>query len=71
MYQTERGRRMTLYVRAEPAPHRETAFRYARENNVSVFYWIERDSSYAIASADLNKDELLTVATMVYKQLEP
>ena len=71
MYQTERGRRMTLYVRAERTPHPETAFRYARENNVGVFYWIERDCSYAIASADLSKEELLTIATMVYKQLEP
>jgi len=71
MYQSERGRRMTLYVRAESAPHRETAFRYARENNVGVFYWVERERSYAIASADLSKEELLNIATMVYKQLEP
>src|SRR3954469_16907938 len=71
MYQSERGRRMTLYVRAENAPHRETAFRYARENNVGVFYWIEQTCSYAIASSDLSKEELLAVATMVYKQLEP
>lgn len=69
MYQTERGRRLTLYVRAETTPHPETAFRYARENNVAVFYWVERDCAYAIASADLNKEELLRVATMVYKQL--
>jgi anti-sigma factor RsiW len=62
---------MTLYVRAEHAPHRETAFRYARENNVGVFYWVEETCSYAIASSDLSKDELLAVATMVYKQLEP
>jgi anti-sigma factor RsiW len=71
MYQTDRGRRMTLYVRAESAPHRETAFRYSRENNVSVFYWLERDCSYAIASSDLNKEELLAIATTVYKQLSP
>jgi anti-sigma factor RsiW len=71
MYQSDRGRRMTLYVRAESSPHRETAFRYARENNVGVFYWIEQTCSYAIASSDLSKEELLTVATMVYKQLEP
>jgi anti-sigma factor RsiW len=71
MYQTDRGRRVTLYVRAETGTHRETAFRYARESNVGVFYWIDRDCSYAIASADLNKDELLRLATMVYRQLEP
>ena len=71
MYQTQAGRRLTLYVRAEAAHNRETAFRYAREKNVSVFYWIDRDCGYAIASADLEKDELLRVATLVYKQLEP
>jgi anti-sigma factor RsiW len=71
MYQSDRGRRITLYVRAESAPTRETSFRYARESNVGVFYWIDRNSSYAIASGDLSKDELLSVANMVYKQLEP
>src|SRR5205823_1454772 len=70
MYQSDRGRRLTVYVRAEKAPHPETAFRYARESSVGVFYWIESDCSYAIASADLNKEELLKVATMIYKQLE-
>jgi anti-sigma factor RsiW len=71
MYQTDKGRRMTLYVRAEASRHPESAFRYARENNVGVFYWIDRDCGYAIASADLNRDELLRIATLVYKQLEP
>lgn len=71
MYQSDKGRRLTLYVRAENAPHRETAFRYVRENNVGVFYWIDRDCGYAIASGDLTRDELLRVATTVYKQIEP
>jgi anti-sigma factor RsiW len=70
MYQTPAGRRITLYVRAEARGHRETAFRYARENNVSVFYWIDGDCGYALASADLTKDELLRIATLVYKQFE-
>ena len=71
MYQTQAGRRLTLYVRAEAAGNRETAFRYAREKSVSVFYWIDRDCGYALASADLEKEELLRVAMLVYKQLEP
>jgi len=71
MYQTTSGRRATLYVRAEARGHRETAFRYARENNVSVFYWIDRECGYALASADLSREELLRIATLVYKQLEP
>jgi anti-sigma factor RsiW len=71
MYQTQNGRRLTMYVRAEPSKNRETAFRYSRENNVGVFYWIDRDCGYALASADLSREELLSVATLVYKQLEP
>lgn len=71
MYQTEKGRRLTMYVRAERTPNRETAFHYARENNVGVFYWVDRDCGYAIASGDLSREELLRVATTVYKQFEP
>lgn len=71
MYQAQNGRRLTLYVRTEASRNRETAFRYARENNVSVFYWIDREAGYALASADLSKDELLRLANLVYKQLEP
>ena len=71
MYQTSNGRRLTMYVRAEASKNRETAFRYARENNVGVFYWIDRDVGYALASSDLNREELLRIATLVYKQLEP
>lgn len=70
MYQTQNGRRLTLYVRTEASRNRETAFRYARENNVNVFYWIDRDCGYALASADLSKEELLRLANLVYKQLE-
>ena len=70
MYQSQNGKRLTLYVRTEASRNRETAFRYARENNVGVFYWIDREVGYACASADLSKDELLRVANLVYKQLE-
>lgn len=70
MYQSSTGRRLTLYVRTEASKNRETAFRYARENNVGVFYWIDRDCGYALASADLTKEELLRLANVVYKQLE-
>jgi anti-sigma factor RsiW len=70
MYQSQNGRRLTLYVRTEASRNRETAFRYARENNVGVFYWIDREVGYALASADLSRDELLRLANLVYKQLE-
>ena len=70
MYQSQNGRRLTLYVRAESKQQRETAFRYARDNSVGVFYWVDRDCSYALASAELGKDEMLRIANLVYKQLE-
>ena len=71
MYQTQGGRRLTLYVRTEASGNRETAFRYALEGSVGVFYWIDRNVGYALSSADLNREELLAVANSVYKQLNP
>ena len=71
MYQTEKGRRITLYVRTEAMENRETAFRYSAEGNVKVFYWIDRKLGYALSSADLGKDDLLKVANAVYQQLNP
>lgn len=70
MYQDGRGQRLTLYVRTDAGGSRETAFRYARENNVGVFYWIDGPFGYAL-SGDLDKPELLRVAKLVYRQLNP
>lgn len=71
MYQCARGRRVTLYVRTEGPDQRETAFRFAREGNVRVFYWIDRKFGYALSSADVDRDELLKLANVVYRQLNP
>jgi anti-sigma factor RsiW len=71
MYQNAPGRRVTLYVRTEGPDQRETAFRFAREGNVQVFYWIDRKFGYALSSADLDRQELLDLANAVYKQLNP
>ena len=71
MYQTEKGRRITLYVRTEAVENRETAFRYASEGNVKVFYWIDRKLGYALSSADLSREDLIKVANAVYQQLNP
>src|SRR6185503_15274533 len=71
MYQTQKGARITLYVRTEVAGNRETAFRYAEEGRVRVFYWVDRKMGYALSSGDISKDELLKVANTVYQQLNP
>lgn len=70
MYQDNRGQRLTLYVKREPARAAETAFRFAKEKGVSVFYWIDNDFGYAL-SGDLPKGDLLKVAETVYRQLNP
>jgi anti-sigma factor RsiW len=70
MYQDGRGQRLTLYVRTNSDDTRETAFRFAQENNVGVFYWLDRRLGYAL-SGEVDKAELLRVATAVYRQLNP
>lgn len=70
MYQDGRGQRLTLYVRTDSGGNRETAFRYAREDKIGVFYWIDGPFGYAL-SGDLEKPELLRVAQLVYRQLNP
>lgn len=71
MYQCKKGTRVTLYVRTNVQGHGETAFRYARDGAVNVFYWIDRSFGYALSSADIGRDELLTVANVAYRQLNP
>jgi anti-sigma factor RsiW len=71
MYQCKMGTRITLYVRANAPGNRETAFLYAPEGNIKVFYWIDRKLGYAISSADIDKETLLKVAHAAYQQLNP
>jgi anti-sigma factor RsiW len=70
MYQDAKGQRLTLYVSKLAQSEGTTAFRYTRENDISVFYWVDGSVGYALSGA-LPKDELLAVATSVYKQLNP
>jgi anti-sigma factor RsiW len=70
MYQDGKGQRLTLYVRTNPDESGETAFRYADEHGVSVFYWLDRKLGYAL-SGEVDKDELLRLATTVHRQLNP
>jgi len=70
MYQDKNGQRLTLYVRTDTAADHETAFRFAQEGNVGVFYWIDRRLSYAL-SGEVAKEELLRVANAVYQKLNP
>lgn len=71
MYQCKKGTRVTLYVRTHVREQGETAFRYARDGAVNVFYWIDRSFGYALSSADIGREDLLKVANVAYRQLNP
>jgi anti-sigma factor RsiW len=67
MFENASGTRMTLYVSAQESG--ETAFRFAREGEVSAFYWVADGFGYAI-SGGVEREQLLTIADAVYRQLE-
>lgn len=70
MYQDSGGRRLTLYVRDKLENKAVTAFRFAQEGKVSVFYWIDGTLAYAL-SAELPRQELLSLAEVAYRELNP
>jgi anti-sigma factor RsiW len=70
MYQDLRGNRLTLYIRTSHDGNRETAFRYAKEDKVSVFYWVDGPFGYAL-SGEVERTQLLQVAESIYRALNP
>lgn len=67
MYEDPSGQRLTLYVRTG-AQEDETAFRYAAEGRIGVFYWVDGGFEYALSGA-LERDALLRVARLAHPQL--
>jgi anti-sigma factor RsiW len=68
MYENADKQRLSLQVRKQPVDGGEVAFRYAVENGVGVYYWIEENCSYAL-SGNLDRGQLLAVGRVVYGQL--
>jgi anti-sigma factor RsiW len=68
MYENAEKQRISLFVRKDADPSRETAFRYAVEDGVGVFYWIDDACGYAL-SGRLDRGQLLAIARVVYGQL--
>jgi anti-sigma factor RsiW len=70
MYQNEQGQRVTVYLRK---PERDTpaAFRYERDGDLGMFYWVENQGAastgYALVGA-LPRARLLALAEAIYKQ---
>jgi anti-sigma factor RsiW len=68
MYENPEKQRLTLQWRKHDRDANETAFRYAIEDGVSIFYWIDHECAYAL-SGNLDRAQLLAVARVVYGQL--
>lgn len=70
MYENAAGQRLTLYVTVDATAAAGTAFRYAREDGIGVFYWVDRELAYALSGA-LEREALLPAAQTIYRQLTP
>jgi anti-sigma factor RsiW len=68
VYENADKQRMTLQVRKQTHAGGDTAFRYAVEDGVGVYYWIEDNLSYAL-SGNLDRTQLLAIGRVVYGQL--
>jgi anti-sigma factor RsiW len=69
MYENSARNRLTLYVRPDAPKNGDTGFRYARENGIDVFYWIDGRFGYAL-SGSTGREDMLRLATLVFRQHE-
>ncbi len=66
MYQDAQGLRVTVYLR-KPEVGTPAAFRYERQGDLGLFYWVESGAGYALVGA-LPKEQLLALAQAIYRQ---
>jgi anti-sigma factor RsiW len=66
MYQDAQGTRITVYLR-KPDEGTDAAFRYEKQGELGLFYWVESGAGYALVGA-LPKEQLLALAQSIYRQ---
>ena len=66
MYQDGNGQRVTVYLR-KPERGTPAAFRYEKQGDLGLFYWVESGAGYALVCA-LPKEQLLALAQAIYNQ---
>lgn len=72
MYESEDGRRMTLYVRSgteKTGVGAETAFRFQQSGDTATFAWIDRGFGFAL-TAPTERAKLLPIAEAIYQAYE-
>jgi anti-sigma factor RsiW len=71
MYEGQGGQRISLYWGPEFRQARETGLRFAhRERGARVYYWLDDECGYALASTEVPQKELLVTALIAHEQLE-
>ena len=66
MYQDAQGLRVTVYLR-KPEQGTPAAFRYERQGELGLFYWVDEGCGYALVGA-LPREVLLSLAQAIYAQ---
>jgi len=69
MYQDAMGQRVTVYLRKADR-EATAAFRFERQGNLSLFYWVDGLCGYALVGP-LSRERLLTMAQEIAKQDQP
>jgi anti-sigma factor RsiW len=68
MYEDSQGRRVTLYIRVAGQGRSDSAFRWHKQGNVSVCFWIDGAVGYALAG-EIEREEIGRLAELIYDQL--
>jgi len=67
MYQDGMGMRVTVYLRKAADQDVPAAFRYERQGDLGMFYWVEGRSGYALVGSQ-SRERLLALAQAIAKQ---
>jgi anti-sigma factor RsiW len=67
MYQDAMGMRVTVYLRKAAEQDVPAAFRYERQGDLGMFYWVEGRSGYALVGTQ-PRERLLALAQAIAKQ---
>lgn len=67
VYENTAKQRLSLMVRKRPG-ETETAFRYAVEDGIGVYYWVDENCAYAL-SGQIDRAQMLAIGRLVYGQL--
>ena len=66
MYENAAKQRITVYLR-KPDGDTPAAFRFERQGELSLFYWVDGPTGYALVG-DLPREQLLKLAEVIYQQ---